>query len=86
MKKLFAGALTACVALGLAIGDADAAKREKFGVDERHKEAKRVKFKPSEEKIKWKMVMPWSKGLLFYDVAVHFAHARQTHGVFVSLR
>jgi TRAP-type mannitol/chloroaromatic compound transport system substrate-binding protein len=50
-----------------------AAKREKFGVDPRHKSAERVNFKPSTEKIHWKMVMPWSKGLLFYDVAVHFA-------------
>ena len=48
-------------------------KREKFGVDARHKTAERVTFKPSTEKIRWKMVMPWSKGLLFYDVAVHFA-------------
>ncbi|WP_163335742.1 TRAP transporter substrate-binding protein [Desulfopila sp. IMCC35008] len=73
MKKLFASALTACLAVGLTVGNADAAKREKFGVDPRHKEAKRVKFKPSTDTIKWKMVMPWSKGLLFYDVAVHFA-------------
>lgn len=50
-----------------------AEKREKFGTDKRHETAKRVKFKPSDEKIRWKMVMPWSKGLLFYDVAVHFA-------------
>jgi len=50
-----------------------AAKREKFGVDSRHQSAERVKFKPSTEKIRWKMVMPWSKGLLFYDIAVHFA-------------
>jgi TRAP-type C4-dicarboxylate transport system substrate-binding protein len=28
---------------------------------------------PVTEKIRWKMVMPWSKGLLFYDIAVHFA-------------
>ncbi|WP_136808748.1 TRAP transporter substrate-binding protein [Desulfosediminicola flagellatus] len=73
MKKLFAGALTACLAVGLTVATADAAKREKFGVDERHKIAKRVKFETSQDKIKWKMVMPWSKGLLFYDMAVHFA-------------
>ena len=53
MKKLFAGALTAFLAVGLTVGNADAAKREKFGVDPRHDEAKRVSFKPSEEKIKW---------------------------------
>ncbi|MCP4113328.1 MAG: TRAP transporter substrate-binding protein DctP [Desulfobacteraceae bacterium] len=47
-------------------------KRGKFGVDKRHKIAKRVKFKPSKDKVRWKMVMPWTKGLLLYDVAVHF--------------
>lgn len=52
--------------------DAQAAKREKFGVDPRHDSAKRVSFKPSSDSFKWKMVMPWSKGLLFYDMAVHF--------------
>ena len=50
-----------------------AEKRGKFGTDERHDIAKRVDFKTSDEKIRWKMVMPWSKGLLFYDIAVHFA-------------
>jgi len=54
-------------------GNTYAAKREKFGEDPRHKDAKRVSFKTSDEKIRWKMVMPWSKGLLFYDIAVHFA-------------
>jgi TRAP-type mannitol/chloroaromatic compound transport system substrate-binding protein len=49
-----------------------AEKREKFGVDKRAEMAKRIKFKPSTEKIRWKMVMPWSKGLLFYDIASHF--------------
>lgn len=49
-----------------------AEKRGKFGEDKRHKIAKRVKFKPSDKKVRWKMVMPWSKGLLFYDIAVHF--------------
>jgi len=50
-----------------------AEKREKFGEDPRHKEAQRVSYKTSTENIKWKMVMPWSKGQLFYDMAVHFA-------------
>ena len=72
MKKLFAGAITACLAVGLTVGTADA-KREKFGVDKRHVEVNRVKVETSTEKFNWKMVMPWSKGLLFYDVAVHFA-------------
>ena len=48
------------------------AKREKFGIDKRHQEVARLKVKPSTETFKWKMVMPWSKGLLFYDIAVHF--------------
>jgi TRAP-type mannitol/chloroaromatic compound transport system substrate-binding protein len=47
-------------------------KREKFGVDSRAQVAKRVRFKPSTEKFRWKMVMPWSKGLLIYDIAAHF--------------
>jgi len=52
-----------------------AAKREKFGTDDRHEEVKRElrRIKTSDEKIRWKMVMPWSKGLLFYDMAQHFA-------------
>jgi len=50
-----------------------AEKREKFGEDPRHKEAQRVTYTTSTENIKWKMVTPWSKGLLFHDIAVHFA-------------
>ena len=55
--------------------NAFAAKREKFGTDKRHEEVKKElrKIKTSEEKFRWKMVMPWSKGLLFYDMAQHFA-------------
>lgn len=49
--------------------------REKFGADKRHEEIKKElrTIKPSTEEFKWKMVMPWSKGLLFYDMAQHFA-------------
>ncbi|WDP84490.1 MAG: TRAP transporter substrate-binding protein DctP [Desulfobacter sp.] len=66
--------LAACLmAFVFICGNAHAGKREKFGEDPRHKSAKRVSFKTSDEKIRWKMVMPWSKGLLFYDIAVHFA-------------
>jgi TRAP-type mannitol/chloroaromatic compound transport system substrate-binding protein len=61
--------LVVCVAVTFSQA---AEKRGKFGVDQRHDTAKRVKFKPSKKKIRWKMVMPWSKGLLFYDIAVHF--------------
>jgi len=73
MKRFFAVALTLLLTTGLTLSTANAAKREKFGSDPRHAEAKRVKFETSTEKIKWKMVMPWSKGLLFFDMATHFA-------------
>ncbi len=74
MKKVLAIGLSCVLIICLSVNFAQAAeKRGKFGVDKRHAEAKRVKFKPSDEKIRWKMVMPWSKGLLFYDIAVHFA-------------
>lgn len=73
MKRFFTIALTLLITTGLTLSSASAAKREKFGSDPRSKEAKRVTFKPSTEKIRWKMVMPWSKGLLFYDIAAHFA-------------
>jgi len=55
--------------------NAFAAKREKFGADKRHDEVKKElrTIKASQEEFKWKMVMPWSKGLLFYDMAQHFA-------------
>jgi len=72
MKRFLTAALTVALAVGVGAGTASA-KREKFGTDSRHESAKRVTFKPSTEKVRWKMVMPWSKGLLFYDVAVHFA-------------
>jgi TRAP-type mannitol/chloroaromatic compound transport system substrate-binding protein len=56
----------------MATGAMAAEKREKFGTDKRSAVAKRVNFKPSTETIRWKMVMPWDKGILFYDVAAHF--------------
>lgn len=73
MKKALVLSFTCLLALFLLMDVSFAGKREKFGNDPRHDIAKRVKFKPSTEKTRWKMVMPWSKGLLFYDVAVHFA-------------
>jgi len=73
MKKRFTILVTCLMAFFFICGNAYAGKREKFGEDPRHKTAKRVKFKTSDEKIRWKMVMPWSKGLLFYDIAQHFA-------------
>jgi len=69
--------ITAVVALALTFGASagQAAKREKFGADKRHEEVKKElrTIKPSTETFHWKMVMPWSKGLLFYDMAQHFA-------------
>jgi len=73
MKRLFA--ISVCIMLAVCLITSfsfAAEKREKFGVDKRAEMAKRVNFKPSTEKIRWKMVMPWSKGLLFYDIASHF--------------
>jgi TRAP-type mannitol/chloroaromatic compound transport system substrate-binding protein len=72
MKKALSIVVTLLMAVVFICGTAHA-KREKFGEDPRAKEAKRVSFKTSDEKIRWKMVMPWSKGLLFYDIASHFA-------------
>ena len=72
MKKALSIVVTLLVAVVFICGTAHA-KREKFGEDPRSKVAKRVKFETSDEKIRWKMVMPWSKGLLFYDIASHFA-------------
>ncbi len=73
MKRLVVSLLAVVFALVLVGATAQAgAKREKFGVDPRHKIAKRVRFKVSTKKFRYKMVMPWSKGLLFYDIAVHF--------------
>ncbi|MFH1984235.1 MAG: TRAP transporter substrate-binding protein DctP, partial [Pseudomonadota bacterium] len=66
MKRVLTIALALVLAASFTLTTANAAeKREKFGVDKRSDVAKRVTFKPSTEKIRWKMVMPWSKGLLF---------------------
>jgi len=65
-----------CIAMSLVLApNAFAAKREKFGADMRHENAKKElrSIETSKESFKWKMVMPWSKGLLFYDMAQHFA-------------
>ncbi len=73
MKKLLFFLLVSVLTLSLSFSVSFAKeKRGKFGSDARHDIAKRVKFKPSTKKIRWKMVMPWSKGLLFYDIATHF--------------
>lgn len=74
MKKNWIITAVAALSLSVAVTNADAA-REKFGADKRHEAVKKElrSIKPSEETFKWKMVMPWSKGLLFYDMAQHFA-------------
>jgi TRAP-type mannitol/chloroaromatic compound transport system substrate-binding protein len=73
MKKALQSCLLAFLATCMVYGPSLAAeKREKFGVDKRHEQVAHLKVKPSTETFHWKMVMPWSKGLLFYDVAVHF--------------
>lgn len=76
MKKQWIIAAVAALGLTLAVGNGQAAdKREKFGADKRREAIKQElrTIKPSTETFKWKMVMPWSKGLLFYDMAQHFA-------------
>ncbi len=76
MKKSWIITAVAAVALTMAVTSGQAAdKREKFGADKRHEAVKSElrSIKPSTENFKWKMVMPWSKGLLFYDMALHFA-------------
>lgn len=50
-----------------------AQKREKFGIDKRHEETRRVKIETSNKTFRWKMVTPWSKGILWHDFAQHFA-------------
>jgi TRAP-type mannitol/chloroaromatic compound transport system substrate-binding protein len=74
MKRALTLCLGIMIVFSLCVGSSFAKeKRGKFGEDPRHETAKRVKFKPSADKVRWKMVMPWSKGLLLYDIAVHFA-------------
>jgi len=53
--------------------EAQAQKREKFGTDKRKEEIKKEKVQASTQTFRWKMVTPWSKGLLFQDYAEHFA-------------
>jgi TRAP-type mannitol/chloroaromatic compound transport system substrate-binding protein len=74
MKK-FRMLIGLALVLTLALAPNAFAAREKFGADKRHEEVKKElrTIKPSTEEFKWKMVMPWSKGLLFFDMAQHFA-------------
>ena len=73
MRRVLAICIAVCFVLTMGIGGSSmAAKRSKFGEDKRHDEAKRISYETSDQKFRWKMVMPWSKGLLFFDVAQHF--------------
>jgi len=58
--------------LGNGLFAASVKKNEKFGVDKRAEEWKGKRWKTSEEKITWRMSDPWG-GLLFHEIAVHFA-------------
>lgn len=79
MRRILSTLIILFFVLGIPLGQCLAADEEadeergKFGSDPRHEEAKRIDYETSDKKIRWKMVMPWSKGLLFYDVAQHFA-------------
>ena len=72
MQKCFRILISLLVVSLMATTAFAAEKRQKFGADKRTETAKKVNFKPSTETIRWKMVMPWDKGILFYDVAAHF--------------
>lgn len=73
--KAIIGMLLSVLFLVFSTSTVAAEKREKFGTDKRHEEVKRElrTIKPSTETFKWKMVMPWTEGILFYDIAQHFA-------------
>ncbi len=75
MRRILSTLIILFFVLGIPLGQCLAADEErgKFGSDPRHEEAKRIDYEVSDKKVRWKMVMPWSKGLLFYDVAQHFA-------------
>jgi TRAP-type mannitol/chloroaromatic compound transport system substrate-binding protein len=58
--------------MGLAQDKKAKSDRQKFGADKRIEQVKSLKVETSDKKHRWKMVLPWTKGLLFYDMAVHF--------------
>ncbi len=73
MKRILSFFIIFFLLLGIPMGQSLFAQEGKFGEDPRTKEAQRIDYKVSDTKVRWTMVMPWSKGLLFYDVAQHFA-------------
>ena len=58
--------------LFFAVSGYSKAKREKFGVDQRHVEWAHKKFTTSSKVFHWRMGETWTKGLLFHDIAQHF--------------
>ena len=69
---IFAVTFLFITSMALAQDKKTKSERQKFGADDRIEEVKNLKVKTSDKKHRWKMVLPWSKGLLFYDMAVHF--------------
>ncbi len=69
--------LMSCIGFAVVIAGLSTAfaAREKFGTDPRREAIKTElrTIKTSDKSFNWKMVMPWSKGILFYDIAQHFA-------------
>jgi TRAP-type mannitol/chloroaromatic compound transport system substrate-binding protein len=78
MKKCFKAAVIFSIIFlfvtGMALAQEKKTKsdRQKFGADDRIEEVKKLKVETSSEKHRWKMVLPWPNGMLFYDMAVHF--------------
>lgn len=69
LKVLMGMVLIVCVTAAFTFAQE---KREKFGADKRRAAVEKLKVETGDKKFRWKMVMPWTKGLLFYDLAVHF--------------
>ena len=73
MKRTLSFFIVFCFLLGLSVGQNLSASEGKFAEDARHAEARQIDYETSDVKVRWTMVMPWSRGLLFYDIAQHFA-------------
>ncbi|HHP7235705.1 MAG TPA: TRAP transporter substrate-binding protein [Desulfobacterales bacterium] len=69
---IFTFVLLFAVSPALAQDKKTKSERQKFGADDRIEAVKKLKVETSDKKHRWKMVLPWTKGLLFYDMAVHF--------------
>ncbi len=74
LKAVAVFAMALFLAAGTSMAEEKKAKseREKFGADTRAEEIKNLKVEFSDKKHRWKMVLPWTKGILFYDMAAHF--------------